>query len=193
MVKKIGITGGIGSGKSIVSKIIETMGYPVFNSDFEAKKIANSHPEVKSELIELFGESIYMDNELNRKMLAGLIFSDLSLRGKVNAIIHPKVREEFNNRASTSKSNLIFNEAAILFETGAYKQLDATVLITAPKELRIRRVLGRDKVSLEEIENRIASQWSDEKKSQFTNYIINNDEVEPLIVQVEKVISEFLN
>lgn len=193
MVRKIGITGGIGSGKSLVSKVIETMGYPVFNSDFEAKKIANSHPEVKSELIGLCGESIYMDNELNRKVLADLIFNDTSLRGKVNAIIHPRVREEFNNRVSTTNSNLIFNEAAILFETDAYKQLDATILIIAPKELRIRRVSERDKVSLEEIESRIASQWTDEKKSQFTSFVINNDEVEPLIVQIEKVISELIN
>lgn len=193
MARKIGITGGIGSGKSIVSKIIETMGYPVFNSDREAKIIVNSHPEVKYELIKLFGTSIYCDNELNRKKLAEIIFYDPTLRGKVNRIIHPKVREEFNNRASASSSILIFNEAAILFETGAYKQFDATILITAPKELRIRRVSERDKVSLEEIENRMASQWTDEKKSQFTNYIINNDEVEPLIIQIEKVISELLN
>lgn len=193
MVKKIGITGGIGSGKSLVSKIIETMGYPVFNSDREAKIIVNTHPEVRSELIHLFGEEIYLSNEIDRTKLAQHIFNDPTLREKVNKIIHPKVREEFNNRALASSSGLIFNEAAILFETGAYKQLDATILITAPKELRIKRVSGRDKVSLEEIESRIASQWTDEKKSQFTNFIINNDEVEPLIVQIEKVISELLN
>lgn len=193
MAKKIGITGGIGSGKSLVSKIIETMGYPVFNSDREAKVIVNTHPEVRSELIHLFGDDIYLSNEINKTKLAQLIFNDSTLREKVNKIIHPKVREAFNNCASTSNSKLIFNEAAILFETEAYKQFDATILITAPKELRINRVLKRDKVSLEEIENRMSSQWTDKKKSQFSKYIINNDEVEPLIIQVEKVISELLN
>ena len=193
MIKKIGITGGIGSGKSLVSKIIETMGYPVFYSDREAKIIVNTHPEVRAELIHLFGDDIYLSNEINRTKLAQLIFNDPTLREKVNKIIHPKVREEFNNRALAANSLLIFNEAAILFETKAYKQLDETILIKAPKELRIKRVSERDKVSLEEIESRIASQWSDEKKSQFTNLVINNDEVDPLIAQIEKVISELLN
>lgn len=193
MVKKIGITGGIGAGKSLVSKIIEAMEYPVFNSDFEAKKIINSHSEVKSELISLFGISIYCDNEINRKKLAELIFNDPTLREKVNQIIHPRVRNAFNQFANNSKSKLVFNEAAILFETNAYKQLDATILITCPQELRIKRLLTRDNTTIQEVEARIKAQWSDEKKTELANYVIQNDEQQPLIIQIENIISELLN
>jgi dephospho-CoA kinase len=191
--KRIGITGGIGAGKSIVSKIIESMGFPVFNSDDEAKKIINSHPAVKAELIALFGNSIYSNDELNRPKLAKLIFNDPSLREKVNEIIHPRVRLEFDRFVSGSSSQLIFNEAAILFETGAYKQFDDTVLITSPIELRIERLIARDNSSREEIEARMKAQWSDDQKQQLADYVIINDEVNPLLSQIEKVISDLLN
>lgn len=193
MIKKIGITGGIGAGKSLVSKIIESMGYPVFNSDDEAKKIINTHSEVKAELIELFGTSIYSDNQINRKQMAEIIFNDSALREKVNQIIHPRVREAFKELTENVNGKLVFNEAAILFETGVYKQMDATVLITSPRELRIKRLLERDNTSLKEIEARMNSQWPDDKKKELTTYVIQNDEQQPLIVQIESIISKLLN
>ena len=113
MIKKVGITGGIGSGKSIVSKIIEAMGYPVFNSDEEAKKIVNHHPSVKTDLISLFGEDIYTGDQIDKSRLSTFIFNNPSLREKVNEIIHPRVREAFDTFAKNS--NIVFNEAAILF------------------------------------------------------------------------------
>jgi dephospho-CoA kinase len=193
VIKKIGITGGIGAGKSLVSKIIEAMGYPVFNSDEEAKKIVNFYPEVKSELIELFGISIYGDNEINRKKLAELIFNNPPMREKVNQIIHPRVRGAFNDFSSNSNSKLVFNEAAILFETGAYKQFGATILITSPKDLRIKRLLKRDNSTIQEIESRMKSQWTENQKMELANYVIQNNEQQPLILQIEKIISELLN
>lgn len=193
MPKRVGITGGIGAGKSTVSKIIESMGFPVFNSDDEAKKVINSHPEVKAELIALFGNSIYSNQELDRPKLAKLIFNDPSLRDKVNQIVHPRVRAEFASFVSRSFSPLIFNEAAILFETGAYKQFDETVLIISPIELRIERLVARDNSTREEIEARMKAQWSDDQKQELADYVIINDEVKPLINQIEKVISDLLN
>ena len=193
MPKRIGITGGIGAGKSTVSKIIESMGFPVFNSDNKAKEIINFHPEVKAELIEIFGDSIYSNEVLNRPKLAEFIFNDPSLREKVNHIVHPRVREEFDSFVLRNSSPLIFNEAAILFETGAFKQFDATVLITCPKSLRIERLMERDNSLQEEIEARMNAQWSDDQKQDLADYIIVNDEINPLLVQIEKVISDLIN
>lgn len=190
MPKRIGITGGIGAGKSTVSKIIETMGFPVFNSDIEAKSILDNHPEVKNELIALFGISQYCEIANDRKKMAALIFKDPSLRQKVNQIIHPRVRFAFDEFLQNSTSELVFNEAAILFETGAYTQFDATILITTPKEIRMQRLLKRDNATVEEIEARINAQWSDDKKRELADYEIKNDEKQPLIIQIEKVISE---
>ncbi len=193
MPKRIGITGGIGAGKSTVSKIIESMGFPVFNSDNEAKKIINFHPEVKSELSALFGNSLYGDTGIDRKKLAEFVFNDPSLREKVNQIVHPRVRAAFDDFARASSSELVFNEAAILFETGAYKQFEATVLITCPLELRMERLIARDNSSREEIEARMNAQWADDKKEKLASYTIANDEKKPLINQIEKVISDLLN
>jgi dephospho-CoA kinase len=191
--KRIGITGGIGAGKSTVSKILEAMGFPVFNSDLQAKNTADFNPEVKVEIISLFGDSIYSNNELNRPKMADLIFNDPLLREKLNHIIHPRVRAAFDEFALVSSSELVFNEAAILFETGAYKQLDATILVTSPKEMRIQRLLSRDKTSREAIEARMNTQWSDEEKRELADYIIENDENQSLIKQVEQLISVLLN
>ncbi|MEJ6582917.1 MAG: dephospho-CoA kinase [Crocinitomicaceae bacterium] len=193
MQKRIGITGGIGAGKSTVSKIFEAMGFPVFNSDLQAKNTVDFHPEVKVEIISLFGDSIYTNNELNRPKMAELIFNNPLLREKLNHIIHPRVRAAFDEFALISSSEFVFNEAAILFETGAYKQLDATILVTSSKELRIQRLLSRDKTSREAIEARMNAQWSDEEKRELADYLIENDENQSLIKQVEQLISELLN
>ena len=187
---KIGITGGIGSGKSVVSKIIESIGYPVFNSDLEAKNIINSNERVRNELIQIFGPSIYTSTGLNRQLLAQKIFSDPALRDKVNEIVHPRVREAFEKFCLNSTKNLVFNEAAILIETGSYKQFDKLIVVTAPKEVRIDRVVKRDHVTKEDVLARMSNQWDDEKKVQYADVIINNDGSEPLLIQVENCIDQ---
>lgn len=182
---KIGLTGGIGSGKSLIGKILETLGYPVYYSDLAAKILVDTDPEIRSQLIQLLGTEVYIDDELNRPFLAQQLFTDDQLRIQVNQIIHPKVRTAFVDWCSSQTSPYVFNEAAILFETGAYKTMDLNLLVTAPKELRIQRVMERDKMSAEQVEERMSKQWTDEKKRELANYAINNDEKQPLIAQVE--------
>ena len=132
-MKRIGITGGIGAGKSLVAEIIKAMGYPVYNSDERAKELTESNPKIKEALIHLFGEEIYQNDTLNKFALAQAIFSNESLREKVNALIHPIVREDFNLWALAQNNSLVFNESAILFETGSFKNFDAIILVYAPK------------------------------------------------------------
>ena len=191
-MKRIGITGGIGAGKSLVAEIIKAMGYPVYNSDERAKELTESNPKIKEGLIHLFGEEIYQNGTLNKFALAQAIFSDESLREKVNALIHPIVREDFNLWALAQNNSLVFNESAILFETGSYKNFDAIILVFAPIELRIQRIMKRDNCSENEVLKRMNSQFSDEEKFQYTELRIVNDEQTPLLTQVEQIILSFL-
>lgn len=187
-MKRIGITGGIGAGKSLVAEIIKAMGYPVYNSDERAKELTESNPKIKEGLIHLFGEEIYQNDTLNKFALAQAIFSDESLREKVNALIHPIVREDFNLWTLAQNNSLVFNESAILFETGSFKNFDAIILVYAPKELRIKRIMKRDNCSENEVLKRMNSQFSDEEKYQLTEFRVLNDEQTPLLVQVEQII-----
>jgi dephospho-CoA kinase len=191
-MKRIGITGGIGAGKSLVAEIIKAMGYPVFNSDERAKELTEQDSKIKEGLIHLFGAEIYQNDKLNKFTLAQAIFSDDSLREKVNALIHPIVREDFNLWALAQNTELVFNESAILFETGADKNFDAIILVHAPKELRIKRIMKRDNCSENEVLKRMNSQFSDEEKFQYTELRIVNDEQTPLLTQVEQIILSFL-
>ena len=190
-MKRIGITGGIGAGKSLVAEIIKAMGYPVYNSDERAKELTESNPKIKEGLIHLFGEEIYQNDTLNKFALAQAIFSDESLREKVNALIHPIVREDFNLWALAQNNALVFNESAILFETGSFKNFDAIILVYAPEELRIKRIMKRDNCSENEVLKRMNSQFSDEEKYQLTEFRVLNDEQTPLLEQVEQIILSF--
>lgn len=190
-MKRIGITGGIGAGKSLVAEIIKAMGYPVYNSDERAKELTESNPKIKEGLIHLFGEEIYQNGTLNKFALAQAIFSDESLREKVNALIHPIVREDFNLWALAQNNSLVFNESAILFETGSFKNFDAIILVYAPKELRIKRIMKRDNCSENEVLKRMNSQFSDEEKYQLTEFRVLNDEQTPILAQIEEIILSF--
>jgi dephospho-CoA kinase len=189
---KIGITGGIGSGKTLISSVIEHIGYPVFYSDIEAKIILEKDQKVKSDMVELFGEDIYILNKLNRQLLSNLLFSNKLLIEKVNSIVHPIVRLKFDEWSKSKKIPIVFNEAAILFETGAYKNFDASILVVAPQEVRLGRVMLRDGLSEEQIISRINNQWLDEDKINLATYVISNDGSEPILYQVENVIDNLL-
>ena len=189
---KVGVTGGIGAGKSLICSILERMGYPVFYSDIEAKKIIISNPQVRIDLIELFGIQIFKDHQLDRKLLANLLFSDSTLIEKMNAIVHPKVREEFENWALSQDSQLVFNEAAILFETGSYKNFDATILVTAPLEIRLNRVMNRDNSIRADVQKRIDNQWSDDQKVILSTYRIQNDDIQSVLDQLDEVLYELI-
>jgi len=186
---RIGLSGGIGSGKSTVAGILAKMGYPVFYSDHEAKRLYDENPVLQKQLVDLFGPAIYRDGQLNKAFFAQQLFSNAELKAQVTALVHPLVRKAFEVWAQQQASDLVFNEAAILFETGAYKDFDATVLVTAPIETRIERVQKRDLISREAVLQRIANQWPDSKKMNLTTYIITNDG-QPLLQQIEDVISK---
>ena len=187
-MKKIGITGGIGSGKSVVGQILEAMHFPVYYSDQQSKILVDTDHVIREELIKLLGTEVYLDGKLNRPFLTQQLFSNDDLRLKINQIIHPKVREAFTNWVNKQSSNLVFNEAAILFETGAYQLMDYNILVTAPLELKIDRVLKRDNITINEIQERISKQWSDEEKIPLADFVIVNDEVKPLFQQIEAIL-----
>jgi dephospho-CoA kinase len=192
-MQKIGITGGIGSGKSYVSRIIKSMGFPIYHSDESAKLLMESNPEIKEGLLLLFGDFIYVKGELNKKKLAELIFESPELREKVNAIVHPIVRADFAQWASNQSQEIVFNEAAILFETGAHTNFDATILVIAPEAIRIDRVMKRENCSRALVLKRMDSQWSDEQKKALTPYHIENDNQAPLLIKIESCIAQLAN
>jgi len=187
---KVGLTGGIGSGKSVVSRILMAMGYTVFNSDNAARTIVNENSKVREVLCSEFGEDLYVDGKLDRPKLANIIFSDTTARQRVNDLIHPYVRQAFRELAENSQQSLIFNEAAILFETDAAAQMDRMILVTAPEALRIHRVMQRDGISEEDVRLRMKQQWSDAQKIPLADFQIINDDMQSVLAQVEKVVEE---
>ncbi len=189
-MKKIGLTGGIGSGKTSIAQIIAAMSYPVYYSDQRAKFLSDENPAIRNGLFDLFGDEAYIDGTLNRVFVSERIFSNPDLRLKVNEIIHPIVRKDFDDWAAEQTSSLIFNEAAILFETGAYQQFDAVLLVCAPEAVRIQRVMLRDHCSKASVEERIQSQWTDAQKRSLTKYCVENDGRQPILIQLEKILKE---
>lgn len=195
---KVGITGGIGAGKSFVSNLLTQWEYPVFDSDSEAKKIMNNHPEVIQQIKNTFGEQAYINNQINRAYLALQIFNHPSSKSKLNSIVHPAVIKAFdkwclemdNPQSNKQEVKIVFNEAAIFFETGRYKDFDFTVLVTAPKEVRIQRILKRDKTTTDDIKSRMDNQWSDAKKIPLASFIVNNDGEADLIPQLESILEQ---
>ena len=193
MIKRIGLTGGIGSGKTTIARMLEAMSYPIYYSDLRSKELCDHNEFIRSQLILLCGDKAYEDGQLNRPYLSECIFSNPDLRLKVNEIIHPVVRNDFEVWASKQTSPLIFNEAAILFETGAYKQFDSVVLVCAPISQRIERVMLRDLCDKSSVEQRIQSQGTDEQKRALTNLCIENDGSHPLLIQVEGILANLLS
>lgn len=181
---KIGITGGIGSGKTYVCQLLEKLGYPVFYSDIEAKKLMTQDPILVSEIKQLLGDESYIQNELNKPFIAHSIFHDSKLREAINLLVHPKVFQAFELWKDKQSSTIVFNESALLFETESYKRFDKNILILADNETKIKRIQLRDILSAIEIKNRIDSQLSDDEKIKRTDFIIDNNENVLLIPQL---------
>lgn len=192
-MKQIGLTGGIGSGKSYIAGILEKMGYPVYYSDAQSKVLTDTHPLIREKLIGRFGRKIYTEQGLNRKLLAEFIFASEEHRLFVNELIHPLVRNNFEHWCLEQRSPIVFNEAAILFETGAYRQFDGTLLVVAPLELRIERVMQRDRCSQKEVEERMKSQWSDEQKIPLATYVVKNDGQSAILPSLETILLKINN
>ncbi len=172
---RIGLTGGIGSGKSLIAAVLEHMGYPVFYSDQEAKALYNEDDQLQKELCALIGSALYVKGIFQKEVLSQALYKNPELKKEIEARVHPLVRKRFETWAQAQKSKLVFNEAAILFETGAYQQFDGTVLVCAPLQLRLDRVKKRDGLEEAIIQQRINVQWDDDKKMDLASYIIEND------------------
>ena len=189
---KIGITGGIGSGKSTICDFFKLLGVPVFNADQEAKRIMNESSIVRSKLVMSFGNDIYLPNRtVDRKKMAGIIFNSPSLLQKVNTIVHPEVRKYFFVWCELQGSPYIVHEAAILFESGFYEMMDYTILVTALEVERIKRVTKRDQSSAEQVKERMAKQWTDEQKAALADFTIRNDNRELIIPQLLNLDKKF--
>ena len=186
-MKIVGLTGGIGSGKTTVANMFAELGIPIYNADIEAKKLTATSQTIRKKLIELLGKETYKEGVLDRKFMADRIFSDNELLQAVNAIIHPEVANHFKIWVAHQKSPYVIKEAAIIFESGAHLQYDLIILVTAPKKVRIQRVMSRDNSSQKEVEQRIANQWSDSKKSKLADIIIKNVNLDSTRRQVEAI------
>ena len=195
---KVGITGGIGSGKTMVCKIFEVLGVPVYYADFHAKRLMETDPGIRQELVRFFGPSVVSNGKINREKLAQIIFNDRDALNSVNNIVHPAVRKDFIAWESRmTEHDYIIEEAAILFESGAYKLLNFNIAVSAPEELRISRVMARDNVSREAVLRRISNQMTEQERIKLADDIILNDESELLIPQIlslhKKLIEEGKN
>ena len=191
---KIGITGSIGSGKTTVCKVFEILCIKIYHADTEAKKFL-SKESVKKKIKYLFGDSIFNKNgNIDNKILASIVFNDPHSLEKLNSIIHPLVKSDFDRWLKKhKKEKYILHEAAIIFESDFYKDFDAIITVSAPKDLRIKRVKQRDNITYQEIINRMKFQLSDEEKIIKADFVIYNDEQQLLIPQILKIHNELTN
>lgn len=184
---KIGITGGMGSGKSTVAKVFEVLGIPVYYADDAAKKLMNEDEALKEKLIAVFGKEIYQDGILNRPHLSGLVFNNPEKLAQLNSIVHPATIADAESWMQQQHSPYAIKEAAILFESGANKYVDKVIGVYAPIQLRINRVIQRDNSTEEAVTARMNRQMEEDKKMNLCDYVITNDEQELVIPQVLKI------
>jgi dephospho-CoA kinase len=191
---KVGITGNIGSGKTTISRMFELLGVPVFYADNEAKRVMITDEILIGELKNNFGRDAYFDDgKLNRKYIANIVFNDAEALTALNSLVHPAVFRAFDNWVvKFDTAPYIMKEAALLFESDSYKMCDKAIMVTAPLETRIARVMERDQITREEVENRNAKQFSEEKKIAMADYIIRNDNTELVIPQALALHKQFL-
>jgi dephospho-CoA kinase len=192
MMLKVGITGGIGSGKTLISRIFSVLGVPVYNADLSARDIMNTDRFVQEKLVGSFGERILKDGVPDRQALAQIVFNDPDALKRINEIIHPAVKTDFISWLERHRhEKYILKEAAILFESGAYKELDTIVLVTAPEEIRIKRIMKRDGVTAASIRKRMANQWPDETKAAKAGFIVVNDNTSAVLPVILEMHSQF--
>lgn len=185
---KIGITGGIGSGKSVVSSLLAMAGIPVYVADDESKRLSDTSPVIRKKLVALFGEETYVDEKLDRQRLASLIFKDETYLKKVNGIIHPVVRKNFQEWAGSLKTKRCAMESAILYESGLNKDVDVVLMVYAPVGLRLTRAMLRDNATEAEVMRRMNRQMPDELKREQADFVIINDDVQALMPQIDHFI-----
>lgn len=189
---KIGITGGIGSGKSVVANILQQMGFPVYDSDSRAKALTQTNADIRQQLTAMFGDNLFKYNILDKKALSQLIFSSDKNLKAVNAIIHPVVVGDFATWTTRQNAAAVFLESAILMESGLYQKMDKIILVTAPEKLRIDRVMKRSQLSEKEIQQRMQMQKTEEALAEKADFVILNDEKHLLIPQVRSILQKLL-
>lgn len=190
---KIGITGGIGSGKSTICQVFELLGIPVFYADAAAKALMATNEQLKQAITADFGKDSYLpDGNVNRAYLAGVVFDNPTALEKLNALVHPVVFKAFDDWVKAQHSPYVIKEAALLFESGSHQLCDKTILVTAPEALKIARIVKRDQTTEEEIRARMARQMPDEEKIPMADILIHNDEQSLLIPKILQLHQQFL-
>ncbi len=181
----VGVTGGIGSGKSLVCSILDKLGVPVYSADAEARRLMNSDRDLRDAIVQMFGNGAYSGDVLNRKFLAQSVFGNQEKIAQLNGLVHPVVGRDFKRWAALQReAPYVVEEAAILFESGAHKRMDLSVLVYAPRELRISRVMERDQVDREDVLKRMGHQMSEEELAHMAGHLIYNDGTQMLLPQV---------
>jgi len=183
----VGLTGGIGSGKSTVASFFKAHGIPVYDSDTRAKELMQNDPVLRGQITELLGEKAYNTGGLDRKWIASRVFSDPDLLNALNGLVHPAVRTDFERWRAEQRAPYVVQEAAILLENGAYKNLNRTLLVVAPEKMRIERVVQRDNVTPAQVLERMKHQWTDARKIPLVDFVIENTDLENTRGQVEVV------
>ncbi|MCG2461106.1 dephospho-CoA kinase [Flavobacteriaceae bacterium F89] len=191
-MKIIGLTGGIGSGKTTVGRMFHDLGVPVYESDKEAKLLMQNSKEIKVGLEALFGNGAFNGEVLNRKFIADRVFADQNLLQKLNALVHPVVRDHFLSWQKDQRFAYVVQEAAIIFENGQCSNYDKIILVTAPREIRIKRVMQRDGSTRQEILDRMKNQWSEQKKRKLSDFVINNVNLKKTRIKVDQIHSAIL-
>ena len=193
MPKIIGLTGGIGSGKSRVVGSFTALGVPCYIADLAAKKLMVDNATVKQQIIDLFSEKAYDKNELNRAYIGELVFKDPQKLAALNAIVHPAVAQDFSIWLAQQNYPYVIKEVAILFETGGYKAVDQSLLITAPKEIRLQRAMQRDQSTKEEVLARMNNQWEDEQRLPLATHVIENLVWKDTVKEIKRLHKYFLS
>lgn len=187
---KIGITGGIGVGKTYVGQIFTKLGFPVFNADIEAKECIKSNNQLQDKIRNRFGDEIYVNGLLQRDKLADIVFNDILALEELNALIHPIVKKRFEDWCEKQNAKLVFKEAAILFESSSHITLDKVICISASREIRIKRIKNRDDISREQILVRMDNQMSQLEKEKLSDFVIVNDGVRLIVPQALHIINQ---
>lgn len=190
---EVGLTGGIGAGKTTVASIFSQLGIPVYQSDSRAKNLVDTQAYIKTKINALFGEEMYTKGKLNRAKVAQLVFRNKSKLASLNAIIHPEVAKDYKQWVLQQQTEYVIKEAAILIETGGHKNADALVVVSAPEQLRIERVMKRNSMLEKEVEARIKNQMPQENKDALADFLIVNNEQDSLIHQVLTIHHQLLS
>ena len=187
---KIGVTGGIGSGKTFVGKVFNKLGVPVFNSDVVSKKCMKEDESLKQKIQHLFGNNIYKNGLLQTKILADIVFHDNQKLKDLNALVHPLVQKKFQDWCVNHTEKIVIKEAAILFESNSHLALDKVICVSADEEIRIRRVMKRDSISEEKVVARMSVQILQNEKEKLSDFVIVNDGARLLLPQIIKILNQ---